>query len=122
MFRKSFSALSVLALAACGQQQPQGFHGFPPAHVTIEKVTTRSLPVTFEYTGQTIGSKDVEVRARVTGIVEQSQLPGGQRRQGGTGAVRDRSQALPGASPRPRAPTSPARRRRRRRPTAKRRG
>jgi membrane fusion protein (multidrug efflux system) len=70
MFRKSFSALFVLALAACGQQQPQGFHGFPPAHVTIEKVTTRSLPVTFEYTGQTIGSKDVEVRARVTGIVE----------------------------------------------------
>lgn len=70
MFRKSSSALLVLALAACGQQQPAGFHGFPPAHVTLEKVTARDLPVSFEYTGQTIGSKDVEVRARVTGIVE----------------------------------------------------
>ena len=70
MFRKSSSVLILLALAACGQQQPQGFHGFPPAHVTLEKVAPRDLPVTFEYTGQAIGSKDVEVRARVTGIVE----------------------------------------------------
>ena len=70
MFRKSSSVLFLLALAACGQQQPQGFHGFPPAHVTLEKVAPRDLPVTFEYTGQAIGSKDVEVRARVTGIVE----------------------------------------------------
>jgi membrane fusion protein (multidrug efflux system) len=29
-----------------------------------------SIPVAFEYVGQTYGSKDVEVRARVTGIVE----------------------------------------------------
>jgi membrane fusion protein (multidrug efflux system) len=28
------------------------------------------FPVSFEYVGQTLGSKDVEVRARVTGIVE----------------------------------------------------
>ncbi len=63
--------LMVVALAACGQQQPQGFHGFPPAHVTVETVTPRDLPVTFEYTGQAVGSKDVEVRARVTGIVQQ---------------------------------------------------
>jgi membrane fusion protein (multidrug efflux system) len=70
MVRKSSSVLFLLALAACGQQQPQGFHGFPPAHVTLEKVTPRDLPITFEYTGQAIGSKDVEVRARVTGIVE----------------------------------------------------
>ena len=77
MVRKSFSALFVLALAACGQQQPQGFHGFPPAHVTVEKIVPRDLPVTFEYTGQAIGSKDVEVRARVTGIVEKREYQEG---------------------------------------------
>ncbi len=60
----------VLSLAACGRQQQQGFHGFPPSHVTVQKLEPHSQPVAFEYTGQTIGSKDVEVRARVTGIVE----------------------------------------------------
>jgi membrane fusion protein (multidrug efflux system) len=33
-------------------------------------VHPRSFPVAFEYVGQTLGSKNVEVRARVTGIVE----------------------------------------------------
>jgi len=61
---------AVLTLAACGQHAQQGFHGFPPAHVTVQTVEAKSMPVSFEYTGQTIGSKDVEVRARVNGIVE----------------------------------------------------
>ncbi len=62
----------VLAVAACGkpQQQAGGFHGFPPAAVTVKKVEPQTFPVTFEYVGQTQGSKDVEVRARVTGIIE----------------------------------------------------
>ena len=71
--RASAAALVAAALAvACGQpgQQGGGFHGFPPAAVTTLKVEPRSFPVSFEYVGQTIGSKDVEVRARVTGIVE----------------------------------------------------
>jgi len=64
--------LVVLAtLAACGQKpQGGGFHGFPPAEVTVQPVTLQTFPVTFEYVGQTQGSKDVEVRARVTGIIE----------------------------------------------------
>ncbi|HTP98520.1 MAG TPA: efflux RND transporter periplasmic adaptor subunit [Casimicrobiaceae bacterium] len=60
----------VLALAGCGQSQQQGFHGFPPTEVTTIKVEPKSLPATFEYVGQTTGSKEVEVRARVTGILE----------------------------------------------------
>ena len=43
---------------------------FPPAEVTTLTVQPSSYPVTFEYVGQAIGSKDAEVRARVTGIVE----------------------------------------------------
>jgi membrane fusion protein (multidrug efflux system) len=44
--------------------------GFPPAAVTVQKVEPASFPVTFEYVAQAVGSKDAEVRARVTGIVE----------------------------------------------------
>ena len=42
----------------------------------------RTLPVTFEYVGQTAGSKEVEVRARVTGILEKRLFTegGGSRR------------------------------------------
>jgi membrane fusion protein (multidrug efflux system) len=65
-------ALAV-AVAACGkspQQQAGGFHGFPPAAVTVQAIQPQTFPVSFEYVGQTQGSKDVEVRARVTGIIE----------------------------------------------------
>ncbi|MFI4887756.1 MAG: efflux RND transporter periplasmic adaptor subunit [Burkholderiales bacterium] len=72
--RRSFRywpAVLVLALVACGKSQQQaGFHGFPPAEVTVKAVEPQTFPVSFEYVGQTQGSKDVEVRARVTGIIE----------------------------------------------------
>ena len=57
--------------AACGQSQQGGFHGFPPAEVTTFVVEPKAIPATYEYVGQTTGSKEVEVRARVTGILEQ---------------------------------------------------
>ena len=65
-------ALAAGMLAACGQQAPPqaGFGGFPPAEVSVATVTPSAIPVTFEYVGQTNGSKEVEVRARVTGILE----------------------------------------------------
>jgi membrane fusion protein (multidrug efflux system) len=71
LFRLSPLAVAAL-LAACGQSQPKGagFHGFPPAEVSVHSVAPQTFPVTFEYVGQTQGSKDVEVRARVTGIIE----------------------------------------------------
>ena len=73
--RRSFHYLPVvliLAVAACGksQQQGGGFHGFPPAAVSVQKVEPQTFAVSFQYVGQTQGSKDVEVRARVTGIIE----------------------------------------------------
>ena len=43
--------------------------GMPPAAVSIVTVQPADIPVSFEHTGQTIGSKEVEVRARVTGIL-----------------------------------------------------
>jgi len=69
--RLAAAILVAGALAGCGQGQPGGGHGgFPPAQVTAIAVAPRTLPVSWEYVGQTTGSKDVEVRARVTGILE----------------------------------------------------
>ena len=64
------AVVATLLLAACGPSQQGGFHGFPPAEVTTMTVAPRDFPVAFEYVAQTTGSKDVEVRARVTGIIE----------------------------------------------------
>ncbi|MEO8304645.1 MAG: efflux RND transporter periplasmic adaptor subunit [Betaproteobacteria bacterium] len=72
--RRAASLVSIATVAtlvaACGQAPQSGFHGFPPAAVTTLVVQPKTLPVSYEYVGQTAGSKEVEVRARVTGILE----------------------------------------------------
>src|SRR5687767_3348179 len=78
----------LLALAACGPSGgdakkggPGG--GMPPAQVTVITVEPKTLPVSFEYTGQTLGSREVEVRARVTGIIQTRNFTeGGRVRKG----------------------------------------
>jgi membrane fusion protein (multidrug efflux system) len=70
IYRPAAALAVAAALAACGQSQHAGFSGFPPAEVTTQVIAPRNFPVAFEYVGQTLGSKDVEVRARVTGIIE----------------------------------------------------
>ncbi len=64
-------AAAVFLVAACGPSQQGGFQGFPPSEVTTFVVEPKAVPATYEYVGQTAGSKEVEVRARVTGILEQ---------------------------------------------------
>ena len=64
-------AALMLSLAACGPGGSQGQHGgFPPPAVTYEAVAPREVAVEQEYVGQTAGSREIEVRARVNGIVE----------------------------------------------------
>ena len=67
----------ALVVAACspsngnekgGKGGPMG-GGMPPSEVNVVTVQQQALPVTWEYTGQTAGSREVEVRARVTGIL-----------------------------------------------------
>ena len=41
----------------------------PPALVAVEEVKARTIPVEFEYPAQTAGSREAEVRARVSGIL-----------------------------------------------------
>jgi len=55
-------------LAACGgSAQPNGDKPIP---VTTQQVERRSVPMVLEAVGRTEGSKEVEIRARVSGIVE----------------------------------------------------
>jgi len=66
------SALVALALTACGKP-PQGGGGGMfggPAPVSVVTTQAETLPITLEYTAQTKGSREVEVRARVTGILQ----------------------------------------------------
>ena len=66
------SLLLIGTLAGCGESRGAGGgpgFGGPPPQVDVMVVQPQSLPVSFEYTGQTQGSREVEVRARVTGIL-----------------------------------------------------
>ena len=57
------------ALAACGQAGSQPHGQMPPPEVAVVEVEAKRLPVAYEYVGQTAGYREVEVRARVTGIL-----------------------------------------------------
>jgi membrane fusion protein (multidrug efflux system) len=80
--------LSVaLVVAACGPSEgqekggkagPMG-GGMPPAEVTVVTTAPETLPVAWEYVGQTAGSREVEVRARVTGILLSRNFREGER-------------------------------------------
>jgi len=71
MHCKRFLPLScALVLAACGPSGQPGPGGPPPVQVSVITIEPRTLPADFEYTGQTLGSREIEVRARVTGILE----------------------------------------------------
>lgn len=64
--------LSALAasLAGCGQKtDPAAQAAMPPMPVSVIKISERNIPVNFEYVGQAAGSREVEVRARVGGIL-----------------------------------------------------
>ena len=78
----------ILVAAGCGPSGGQGGSGggMPPAQVSTMTVAPKALPAPFEYTGQTAGSREVEVRARVRGIlVSRNFTEGGSVKQGGDG-------------------------------------
>lgn len=70
----AFLLLLLLGLlAACSKSAPPGGNAMmqmPPPEVTVREVQSGTVPVSYEYVGQTVGSREVEVRARVTGNVE----------------------------------------------------
>ena len=109
------SPILAAALAACtpssGHEARGPGAGRPPPEVSVVIVTPHPVPVSFEYVGQTAGSREVEVRARVTGILlshnfkEGAAVKAGQSLfthrpravQGGAGARRGRPRRRAGA-------------------------
>ncbi len=64
--------LLMLVMAGCNPPAggPPG-GGMPPASVSVITIEPRDVPVRYEYVAQTAGYREVEVRARVTGILQQ---------------------------------------------------
>jgi membrane fusion protein (multidrug efflux system) len=64
------AALSLLAafVAACGKPEPPAM---PPMEVAVFEVQPRNVPIYFDMIGQTRGSVDIPIRARVDGVLEE---------------------------------------------------
>jgi RND family efflux transporter MFP subunit len=73
-----FTILLLATLAACGQGQPQQAGGPPPPAVTVAKPVTQSVVDYDEYVGRFVAIDSVEVRARVSGYLEQVNFVDGQ--------------------------------------------
>ncbi|MBM0108832.1 efflux RND transporter periplasmic adaptor subunit [Steroidobacter sp. S1-65] len=69
-FVRSLVAIAVTAalLAGCGGGEQQQ-HAPPPPEVTVQTVERNPVPLDLTYTARTVGSREVEVRARVGGIL-----------------------------------------------------
>lgn len=70
--RYSLLLVSIFILTACGKDGANGNAqngGMPPMPVTIVEVQASTVPISAEAVAQTEGAKEVEIRARVGGIL-----------------------------------------------------
>ncbi len=73
----------ALSLFAGGAPPARAQAGPPPPEVAAVVVQPRDVPLSFEYAGRVIGSREVEVRARVGGILlERTYVEGAAVKQG----------------------------------------
>lgn len=66
---RAAAVILLVSLAGCKQKQAGPPGGMPPPEVVVITVEPKAVPVRFEYPAQTAGSREVEVRARTTGII-----------------------------------------------------
>ncbi|MDP1535824.1 MAG: efflux RND transporter periplasmic adaptor subunit [Burkholderiales bacterium] len=82
LLRRAAVVAASLLIAGCGPAAAPPA-GFPPAAVNVITAEARDVPLTLEYTGQTAGYRETEVRARVSGILlKRNYREGGTVRQG----------------------------------------
>ncbi len=55
-------------IAACGKPEPPTL---PPMEVAVMEVEARDIPIHLDMIGQTLGSVDIPIRARVDGVLEE---------------------------------------------------
>ena len=67
--RRSVTLVGCGPGASHAQGAPGAGGGPPPAAVVVTSLAATDLAMNYEYVGQTAGSRDVEVRARVAGIL-----------------------------------------------------
>jgi len=77
----------TLSLAGCGKKDAQQKVGAPLSVTTLE-IKTQQIPYVIEVVGRTEGSKEVEVRARVSGILEKRLYDEGTAVQAGAALFR----------------------------------
>lgn len=63
------SGLALLAACRDDEKAKAANQAPPPAEVVVQEISPADLPITYEYSGRTAGSREVEVRARVNGIL-----------------------------------------------------
>lgn len=68
-FPVSCALVLALALPQAAMAQAPGGAAPPPPAVTVQTIEPRSIPITYEYAGRVVASREVEVRARVGGIL-----------------------------------------------------
>ena len=64
------AASSLLLAGGCGKPAAQQTAQMPPPEVNVVTVKPREIAASFEQVGQTAGVREVEVRPRVTGILQ----------------------------------------------------
>lgn len=71
LIRKQLIVLIAFFVPDCGDPPPGAGGGMfgGPVPVSVVTMKPESIPVVLEYTAQTLGSREVEVRARVTGLL-----------------------------------------------------
>jgi len=67
---------TMLVLAGCSSEDStgqQGGGGLPPAAVTVETAELNNATIRQDYAGRARGAREVQVRARVSGVLEERQ-------------------------------------------------
>ena len=67
-FHKLFPIALAAVVGACGRPEPPTM---PPMEVTVVEVEPRDIPIYLDMIGQTRGSVDIPIRARVDGVLEE---------------------------------------------------
>jgi membrane fusion protein (multidrug efflux system) len=83
----ALAAAVLVMMAGCGKKDDQAHAlggALPPPEVSVVTVEPKNIATGFEYVGQTAGSRETEVRARISGILEKRLYEEGSRVKAGT--------------------------------------